>query len=320
MTAGSPALDIFEPLADEQVELVHQLKAVVKDTVEAHPELLLFCNDWCYVRYLRARQWSLPRATKMLQATLEWRVQYRPHAITWEAVEAEAASGKNFVSPYPDRRGAPVVLMRPRNENTKDEAAQLRFLVYCLEHASRLADARRVGKMTWLIDFVGYSMRNAPSVRASLDVLHVLQNHYPERLGCAVCFCAPSLFSLTWRAVSPFIDPVTKRKVDFVGRPSAASPSPLSSSVSASASGGSLASSDAFDVDVLVDGGEANAAAAFGSIEAHFDMENLEKCMGGRHDGALFELESYRARMRAEDAQVAAAVASLSAVSAPVPA
>jgi hypothetical protein len=29
--------------------------------------------------------------------------------------------------------------------------------------------------MTWLIDFVGYSMRNAPSVRTSVEVLHVLQ-------------------------------------------------------------------------------------------------------------------------------------------------
>lgn len=32
-----------------------------------------------------------------------------------------------------------------------------------------------VGKMAWLIDFVGYSMRNAPSVRTSIEVLHTLQ-------------------------------------------------------------------------------------------------------------------------------------------------
>lgn len=29
--------------------------------------------------------------------------------------------------------------------------------------------------MTWLVDFVGYSMRNAPSVRTSVEVLHTLQ-------------------------------------------------------------------------------------------------------------------------------------------------
>jgi hypothetical protein len=56
-----------------------------------------------------------------------------------------------------------------------------------------------VGKMTWLIDFEGYSMRNAPAVRTSLGVLHILQNHYPERLGGAVCYHAPGLFSMTWK-------------------------------------------------------------------------------------------------------------------------
>lgn len=24
--------------------------------LQTHPELQFFCNDWCYVRYLRARQ------------------------------------------------------------------------------------------------------------------------------------------------------------------------------------------------------------------------------------------------------------------------
>lgn len=29
--------------------------------------------------------------------------------------------------------------------------------------------------MTWLLDFEGYSMRNAPAIRTSLAVLHTLQ-------------------------------------------------------------------------------------------------------------------------------------------------
>lgn len=56
--------------------------------------------------------------------------------------------------------------------------------------------------MTWLLDFEGYSMRNAPAIRTSLQVLHTLQNHYPERLGSAVCYHAPALFSMTWKVRS----------------------------------------------------------------------------------------------------------------------
>lgn len=83
----------------------------------------------------------------------------------------------------------PAARAPPRsNQNTADERAQVAFLTYCLEHASRLADAQRLGKMTWLIDFVGYSMRNAPGPRTSVEVLNVLQVRRPTLRG-AVCVC-----------------------------------------------------------------------------------------------------------------------------------
>lgn len=56
-----------------------------------------------------------------------------------------------------------------------------------------------VGKMTWLIDFEGYSYRNAPPVTLALKTLNTLQNHYPERLGLAVCYHPPKLFQITWK-------------------------------------------------------------------------------------------------------------------------
>lgn len=53
--------------------------------------------------------------------------------------------------------------------------------------------------MTWLIDFEGYSYRNAPPVTLAMKTLNILQNHYPERLGLAVCYHPPKLFSITWK-------------------------------------------------------------------------------------------------------------------------
>ena len=56
--------------------------------------------------------------------------------------------------------------------------------------------------MTWLIDFKGYSLRTAPPVRTQIQTTQMLQNHYPERLGLAVCYHAPRLFSMAYK-VSP---------------------------------------------------------------------------------------------------------------------
>ncbi|WIA18642.1 hypothetical protein OEZ85_003348 [Tetradesmus obliquus] len=258
-------MDLFEPISEEQLDLALQLKGLVQDVVQKHPELRLFCNDWTYVRYLRARSWDLSKAHKMLLGTLQWRLETRPQEIVWAQVEKEAETGKTFVSPHADKEGRPVVMMRPRNQNTRDEKEQVMFLIYCLEHASRLADEQRVGKMTWLLDFEGYSMRNAPAIRTSLAVLHTLQNHYPERLGQAVCYHAPTLFSMTWKAVSPFIDPITKKKIAFVDKGPHEEP----------------------------------------EMSARFHLEHIESCMGGRHQGMLFKLEDYRQRMQVEDTAVA---------------
>ncbi len=128
------------------------------------------------------------------------------------------------------------------------------------------------GKLTWLIDMDGYSMRNAPSLRVSpiahplqqcilvlqssacilhselsclrresayleswhsksfpanphlfchqilpglstdalsisglvqvsMQTLNILQSHYPERLGMAICYHAPRLFSFSWKVL-----------------------------------------------------------------------------------------------------------------------
>ena len=39
---------------------------------------------------------------------------------------------------------------------------------------------------------------------------------YPERLGLAVCYDPPSVFSVFWKLISPFIDVKTKSKIRFV--------------------------------------------------------------------------------------------------------
>jgi hypothetical protein len=78
----------------------------------------------------------------MLEATLKWRSEFRPNEITWDDMEEEAARGKVFVLDHPDKEGRPVVFMRPRKEKYGgDNDQRLRWVVYVMETASRVADA-----------------------------------------------------------------------------------------------------------------------------------------------------------------------------------
>ncbi|KAL6772061.1 hypothetical protein ACKKBG_A28800 [Auxenochlorella protothecoides x Auxenochlorella symbiontica] len=70
--------------------------------------------------------------------------------------------------------------------------------------------------MTWLLDLEEYSRKNSPPIRMALQTLHILQNHFPERLGLAVCYQTPFVFEWMWRAVKAFVDVNTKKKLVFL--------------------------------------------------------------------------------------------------------
>ena len=50
-----------------------------------------------------------------------------------------------------------------------------------------------------------------------LPHVHPAHLQYPERLGLAVCYCAPFLFNQSFKLIKPFIDPVTAAKLVCAG-------------------------------------------------------------------------------------------------------
>lgn len=45
--------------------------------------LSIYCSDASIARHLRARNWNVKKATKMLKETLKWRAEYKPEEIRW---------------------------------------------------------------------------------------------------------------------------------------------------------------------------------------------------------------------------------------------
>mmetsp|Transcript_8629 Transcript_8629/g.23679 ORF Transcript_8629/g.23679 Transcript_8629/m.23679 type:complete len:317 (-) Transcript_8629:45-995(-) len=202
-------------LTGSERETVLQLRTA---TVDVPSPLLMPLDDLTLIRYARARNCDAEKARAMLEDTLHWRKHFGADEVHTKRAELrhEGETGKTFVADFLDREGRPVIIMRPANENTRSHGPAIQHLVYTLERAISLMREDGPQKLVLLIDYKGYSLRNAPAMKTSRETLHILQSHYPERLGKAMCVDAPWLFSSVYNALQPFIDPETKKKIAFV--------------------------------------------------------------------------------------------------------
>ncbi|GAA0139908.1 hypothetical protein LIER_01365 [Lithospermum erythrorhizon] len=226
-------------------------------------KLALYCSDSCITRYLKARNWNVNKATKMLKASLKWRLEYKPDEIRWDDVSSEAETGKIYRANYKDKSGRPVLVIRPRCENSKSVKDQIKHFVYCMESAILNLPPDQE-QMVWLIDFHGFSLSNI-SIKVTRETAHVLQEHYPERLGVAVLYDAPKIFEPFWMMAKPFLEPKTANKVKFVYS------------------------------------GDQNTIRTRDEL---FNMDQLEAVFGGKAEFD-FEISKYADRMRQEDMKMA---------------
>ena len=51
-----------------------------------------------------------------------------------------------------------------------------------------------VDQVCLILDFTNWSIMNQPALSMSVNVLHILSHHYPERLGAAMLFNPHWLF------------------------------------------------------------------------------------------------------------------------------
>ncbi|KAK1406768.1 hypothetical protein QVD17_38376 [Tagetes erecta] len=203
-----------QKLINEVRDTINKQKSVEKMKENSPNEFSRYCSDASISRYLRARNWNVKKAVKMFEASLIWRMSYKPEEILWEHVAAEAETGKIYRSSFKDKNGRVVLVMRPRAQNSKSIKSQVKYLVYCMENAilNLLADQEQ---MIWLIDFHGFNLSNI-SIKSTKETAYILQEQYPERLGLAILYNPPKFFEPFYKVVKPFLEPKTANKVKFV--------------------------------------------------------------------------------------------------------
>lgn len=135
----------------------------------------------CLLRYLRASKWSVPTAATRLLATLTWRHEYGLNGFTADYISPENETGKQVILGY-DVEARPCLYLIPARQNTTYGPRQLHHLVYMLE---RTIDLMGPGQenVALLINYKEMSSGQQPPLSQGKQTMHILQNHYPERLG-----------------------------------------------------------------------------------------------------------------------------------------
>ena len=177
------------------------------------PSEKLWLTRECLLRYLRASKWVVPTATNRLLATLTWRREYGVERLTEDYISEENETGKQVILGY-DNQGKPCLYLNPHKQNTKGKEKQVQHLVFMLERCIDLM-APGVETLALLVNFKESRKGENASVGQGRQVLSILQNHYPERLGKALVQDVPWLIWGFFKAISPFIDPLTREKLKF---------------------------------------------------------------------------------------------------------
>lgn len=113
-----------------------------------------------------------------------------------------------------DVHGRPIVWLRPSRENTSPSPAQIRHLVFQLERALDLLPPGAT-TLALVVDYHGATRGSTPPLDICKSVIHILQNHYCERLGRAAVVNVPTLLQGFFAVVKPLLDPNTREKIAF---------------------------------------------------------------------------------------------------------
>ena len=240
----------FEPVCDKPRE-INALEALRKSALETlgtvsaegmawtHSEVSvaapLFSQE-ALLRFTRARP-NNAASTKMLVASVRWRLQYGLEQKLREYAEDTSPEAERLRQAWPcgvhgiDRRGCPVYYAR---YGLIDFAALVkdagfdRVLCQALTEQRQienglLAVARAQGQhpvqVLCVADFEGMRWGRAmASVKHFMAMQKVLDDHFPERLHIGVVLRAPRIFSAVYAMVEPFLAADTKAKTRVHGK------------------------------------------------------------------------------------------------------
>ncbi|XP_043560069.1 CRAL-TRIO domain-containing protein C3H8.02-like isoform X3 [Chiloscyllium plagiosum] len=179
------------PTVSDSEENKVLLEQKAKDISNTFPKDL---NDKAFARFLRAFR-SVDQAFNAILRYLKWRKEFGVDSITVEDsdIKTELRSGKAVLLEEKDNAGRQETAGKQCDDDICDN--------FCI-----------------VFDMKDFSM-NSMDYQFVKNLIWLLSNYYPERLGIWLIVNPPVLFSGCWVIIRSWLDENTAKKVTFITKP-----------------------------------------------------------------------------------------------------
>ncbi|KAI4320844.1 hypothetical protein MLD38_034287 [Melastoma candidum] len=182
------------------------------------------------VRFLKAREWNVQKAHKMLVDSLQWRLDNGIDDILTKPIipidlyRAIRDSQLMGVSGY-TKQGLPVIAIGV-GLSTYDKASVNYYIqshIQMNEYRDRVVlpqatkkQGRYIGNCVKILDMTGLKLSQLNQIQLLSAIFSIDDLNYPERTETYYIVNAPRIFSACWRVVKPLLQERTRRKIQVI--------------------------------------------------------------------------------------------------------
>ncbi|KAF1802444.1 CRAL-TRIO domain-containing protein [Mucor lusitanicus] len=195
-----------------QVSEGYKLWDIALDQESTDPRL-----DVLLVKFIRARESDLTKATQMLTDTLIWRKDFGADNLLDEAIDDSVLGSVSYIYKT-DKEGRPVCynfygdIDQEKVFGDKDKF--IRWRVQVMERGVQLIDFVNTDSMVVIHDYKNASLfgRSSNAKTATKEIIKIMQDNYPEFLAAKLFVNVPYWGAMIFKLVRPLLSEATTKK------------------------------------------------------------------------------------------------------------
>eukprot|EP01129_Flabellula_baltica_P002390 TRINITY_DN12202_c0_g1_i1.p1 TRINITY_DN12202_c0_g1~~TRINITY_DN12202_c0_g1_i1.p1 ORF type:complete len:251 (+),score=56.09 TRINITY_DN12202_c0_g1_i1:211-963(+) len=167
------------------------------------------------LRFLRARNYNIEIAAKLLFDTLQWRLAFGCQSIEPQDISEELVKNKFTIGGY-DLEMRPCIFGQVRYHFGSDSNPEImqRMIVWLLEEGrKKVVDENPYCNI--IVDLKGFGLSNMDYGLVKY-LLEIFRDYYPDTLGIMLIVNSPFIFKGCWKIIRPWLDPITAEKIKFI--------------------------------------------------------------------------------------------------------